>query len=181
MNFYQNNEDLLNLSFIHKLNSQLKMLYVFRKMQFASNLILIGAPFLYAWWAMYMVVRPLDTIKVTDDRGNAEYIQFNTGALIFANILLLAICMLFIVHGAISVAAIIKDPEEAVKVLDYIIVTNSISVSVVFFMYSVIRIVVYAVGMENWMVVKSAQISHETYFDVNLKTPEIMINIDKKQ
>lgn len=116
---------------------------------------------------MYMVVRPLDTIKVTDDRGNAEYIQFNTGALIFANILLLTICMLFIVHGAISVAAIIKDPEEAVKVLDYIIVTNSISVSVIFFMYSVIRIVVYAVGMENWMVVKSAQISHETYFNVN--------------
>ena len=167
MSCYENNEDLLNLSFVHKLNSKLKLLYIFRKLQFAANLILIGAPFVYACWAMYMIVKPFDTIKVTDEKGRSEYIQFNTGALIFANILQLTICLLFIAHGIVSVIYIIKDPEEAVKILDYLIVSNSITVSWVFFIYSIIRIWVYTVGMENWMVMKSAQISTSQYFDVD--------------
>lgn len=163
----EKNEDLLNYTFVHKLNSKLKLLYTFRKMQFGAQILLIFAPLLYASWALYMMIKPLDTMEAVDENNNMEIIHFNTGAIVFANFLQLLICIVFIVHGVIGIIIIKRDPESAVRVFDRLIFTNILPVLILFYIYSFIRFCVYTAGMENWIEAKSAQITKTQKFYIS--------------
>jgi hypothetical protein len=84
-------KNLLNSTFVHKLNGKLKVLHLFRKMQFGAHLILSVIPLLYAGFVIYQFVEPFDSFEVSDSKGNIEHISFNTGALIFGTFLQLVI------------------------------------------------------------------------------------------
>lgn len=84
------NSDIFHSSISHKLNSKLKFLHTFRKMQYGAYLIVTFVPLVYFGFAFYLVVKPFDTMKTTDDDGNIDVIRFNTGALIFGALLQMA-------------------------------------------------------------------------------------------
>lgn len=81
------NDTLLNSSLVHKLNIMLKNVHLIRKMEFGAQLIITFAPILWMGVALYMIIDPDDVMDIIDKEGNPYEIKFNTGAIIFANIL----------------------------------------------------------------------------------------------
>ena len=81
----QTNDELLHYTLLHKLNSKLKHLHLLRKMGFGALLILVFGPILWLAVALYMIIKPGDTMDITYGDSQIDHIKFNTGAIVFAN------------------------------------------------------------------------------------------------
>jgi hypothetical protein len=136
-------------------------------MQFGAHLLSISIPLLYLGFSIYLIINPFDNFKVKDRNGKEEVIEFNTGALIFAYLLQIAIWILFIVHGVVSIIIIKRDSETAVNYLDALLISNSVPVLTVFFVFWIIRITVYTVGMQDWIEWKTTQIDKTETFSID--------------
>lgn len=156
-------EEILAYIFVHKLNSKLKLLHIFRKMQFGAQLAIILVATLYMAFALYLAIFPLDTMEATYS-GITESIQFNHGALVFAAILQMLIWAWFILFGVVSIISLKKNPEGTNDLLDTLLISKSIPLLILFFSYCIIRICVYSVGMQEWLESKSLSITHTTTF-----------------
>lgn len=163
------NDTLLNSSLVHKLNIMLKNVHLIRKMEFGAQLIITFAPILWMGVALYMIIDPDDVMDIIDKEGNPYEIKFNTGAIIFANILQIFIWLVFTIHGCLGIYLLKIDPEIAVKSLDYLIITNAVPVLIIFWVYSLIRITVYTVGVEDWMKKMTKIIDHKQTFNVHME------------